>query len=384
MKTFNQTILMCALCAILPMTFCSCKKLLNKDIDEISTSSFNLDKFEQNIKDTYSAQVTGFSYAISVDGKVARFGASGNARILADGIEAYTPETRQELFSVTKFVTAIAICKVLDAKGKDLSEKVADHLPTYWKVHGSYDDLTFEQLLSHYSGFSIENRGYDSLKKMMGIPQIANAFNYNNANYALCRVLLPYLYYDKSYFKNAEEQDINETATAWAFRSLIRNLVLKPSQLQFYNIADFKDWNHQGVSDYPYARYYVNSNLSEPSVSNSDDILIAGSRGLTLSSYEMAEILTAFENNMLLSADWVSEMKSKKCGFDGSGINGEHGKYFWKNGSGTNAVGAGGETIIMIFPNKVRVSLNCNSNRTFDDSFVSNATNMAKAYDDAW
>src|SRR3546814_507948 len=115
---------------------------------------------------------------------------------------------------VTKFVTAIAVCKVMDAKGKTLSEKVVDYLPTYWQVHSSYSDLTFEQLLSHYSGFSMENRGYDSLKTMMSIPQTANTFNYNNANFALCRILLPYLYYGKAYFKSAENQDINEAATA--------------------------------------------------------------------------------------------------------------------------------------------------------------------------
>src|SRR3546814_16067172 len=92
----------------------------------------------------------------------------------------------------------------------------------------------------------MENRGYDSLKTMMSIPQTANTFNYNNANFALCRILLPYLYYGKAYFKSAENQDINEAATAFAFRSLIRELVLKPAQLEFYDLADFKNWNHEG------------------------------------------------------------------------------------------------------------------------------------------
>ena len=385
MKTLkNRLSKLAAVSLVLPVIFISCEQVADKSIDEITTSGFDLEKFEQNIIDTYSGQVTGYSYAISVGDKVERFGAGGNARIPADGQKAYTPETRQELFSVTKFVTAVAICKVLDAKGKTLSEKVVDYLPSYWKVHQSYNNLTFEEVLSHYSGFSMENRGYDSLKTMMGIPQTSTAYNYNNANYALCRILLPYLYYGNAYFQSAENQDINETATALAFRSLIRELVLKPSQLQFYDLVDFKNWHHENIRDYPYARYYLNSDLLIPSTGNSNDVLIAGSRGLTLSSYEMAEILTAYENNLLISASWVNEMKTKKCGFDGAGVNGAHGTYYWKNGGGTNSEGAGGETIIMIFPNSVRVSLNCNSNRFTDDQFVGKPAIMAKAYDDAW
>ena len=124
-----------------------------------NAASFSLDKFEQNIKDKYPPGVVGYSYAISYLDKVDRWGAGGNARIAADGLKPYTIETRQELFSVTKFVTAIAICKVLGDKGKTLNEKVSGYLPANWNVHASYNDLTFEQLLSHKSGFSMEDRG---------------------------------------------------------------------------------------------------------------------------------------------------------------------------------------------------------------------------------
>ena len=117
---------------------------------------------------------------------------------------------------------------------------------------------------------------------MMSIPQIANSYNYNNANYALCRILLSYMYHGKAYFLSAENQNINETATAWAFRTLIRNLVLKPAGLQYWDIVDFKDWNHEGASFYPYTRYYLKSNLNISSSANTDDVLIAGAGDLLL------------------------------------------------------------------------------------------------------
>ncbi len=361
------------------MAFFSCKK----EPQIASGSTFSLNKFEQNIKDVYPPGVVGYSYAISYLEKVERFGAGGEARIAADGLKPYTTETRQELFSVTKFVTAIAVCKVLGDKGKTLDEKVVDYLPANWKIHASYNDLTFEQLLSHKSGFSMEDRGYDSLRKMMSIVQTANSYNYNNANYALCRILLPYLYHGNANFLPAENQNINETATALSFRTLIREIVLKQAGLQYWDKADFKDWNHQGLSLFQYTRYYLKSNLAIASGTNSDDVVIAGSRGLTLTSYEVAQILTAFEKKELISELWMNEMKNKKCGFD-SWIDGTHGKYYWKNGGWTTNTGTGGETIIMVFPNGVRVSLNSNSNRKLSDLFVGDPTLMAKAYDDAW
>lgn len=346
-------------------------------------SSFSLDKFEQNIKATYPSGVVGYSYAISYLDKVNRWGASGEARIAADGVKNYTAETRQELFSVTKFVTAIAICKVLGDKGKTLNEKVVNYLPSNWKVDASYSDLTFEQLLAHKSGFSMESRVFDSMRKMMSLPQLANNYNYNNANYALCRILLPYMYYGKAYFLTAENQNLNETATAFAFRTLIRELVLKPSGLQYWDKVDFKDWNHQALTLFQYTLYYLKSDLSVDGEANTDDVLIAGSRGLTLTAYEVSQIQTAFENKKLLSEEWMTEMKNKKCGFD-TWVDGPHGKYYWKNGGWVTGSGAGGESIIMHFPNGVRVSVNCNSNRKRSDQFVGDPSVMAKAYDDAW
>lgn len=348
-----------------------------------NAATFSLDKFEQNIKNTYPSGVVGYSYAISYLDKVDRWGAGGNARIAADGLKAYTPETRQELFSVTKFVTAIAVCKVLDGLEKTLNEKVITYLPANWQIHASYNDLTFEQLLSHKSGFSLEERDFASLKTMMTIPQQANTYNYNNANYALCRILLPYMYYGKENYKFDELQGLTETSVATDYRTIIREKVLLPAGLQYWNKADFRDWNHEGSSIYQYARYYLKSNLNIASAANTDDVLIAGSRGLTLTGYEVAQILTAFENKKLVSESWMNEMKNKKCGFD-SWVDGAHGIYYWKNGGWTTNTGTGGETVIMVFPNGVRVSLNCNSNQQPSGQFVGDPANMAKAYDDAW
>lgn len=368
----------------LAISLIACKK----EMGLASKVTFDLDKFEQNIKDTYGPQSVGFSYAIGVGNTIQRHGAMGKARLAADGAKNYTSETRQEIFSVTKFFTALAVVKALTNKGKTLDEPIVNYLPSTWTVHSDYDDLTFRKLLGHQSGFQMSNRTYDSLKFMMTLAQGNTSRSYNNANFALCRILLPYIVKGNAFFSQSESDDnILEQSTAEIFREQVRLLVLKPAGLTFWDKVDFKDWHHQNIADYPHTRYYLWSDQTLSSTSNSEDLLIAaGSRGLTLSTYEVVQTMIAFEEDEIVSANMVNTMKTEGLGFDSvNGIVGEQGRYHWKNGAGEDRRGVGGESIIMIFPkNNITVSINCNSNRFADDQFVSSASLLAKAYDDAW
>ncbi len=375
----SASLLMFAILAL----FTSCQKAKQDSI--LSPNGFDVDKFVQNIRNTYGPQTVGFSYAISASNHIVRHGAMGKARLGTDGNLDYSIETRQELFSVTKLMTAIATFKLLLMKGKTMDEPIVPYLPASWNVHPSYNNLTFRRLLSHNSGFPMNDRGYDSLKLMMSKPQGNTARSYNNANFALCRILLPYLFYQNTGILAALQVQNIEEFTAVEFRKLMRDLVLKPAGLQFWDKADFKDWNHLGQNNFPNTRYYLRSDLSLGSIENSDDVMIAGSRGLVLSTYEVAQVLIAFEDGKLVPNHIRQVMKAEGCGFDGvGGFNGAKGTYYWKNGGGQYSRGQGGESIIMLFPNNVQVSINTNSNRDLDDQFVSLASNIAKAYDEAW
>ncbi|MEJ8816421.1 serine hydrolase domain-containing protein [Lacibacter sp. H407] len=344
---------------------------------------FDLDKFEQNIKTTYGPQAVGYSYTIAIGDKIMRFGAAGKAT-RSDGDVPYTIETRQEIFSVTKFMTAIAVFKMLQIKGISPDAYIHNYLPNSWTIHPSLMQISFRRLLSHNSGFAKNDRDYASLKQMMNIAQIDTTRTYNNANFALCRILLPYMKYGKGYFAAAEMNNTLESATALEFREIMRDLVLQPSNIAHWEKIDFKNWNHQGLNNYNYTMFYRwNSNLAP--VTNSDDVLIAGSRGLVMSTYEIAQVMIAFENNQLVPEQTKQLMKIAGCGFDGvNGIGGAKGRYFWKNGGGPGGPGPGGECIIMSFPNSIYVSINSNSNVSDDIQHVASPSKLAKAYDDAW
>jgi CubicO group peptidase (beta-lactamase class C family) len=360
------------------LLLCSCKK---KDLGVTPDFSFNIDKFEQNIKTTYSGQTAGFSFSISVGDQVKKYGAWGNARLGDDGIDAYTPETRQHIFSVSKFVTAVAICKALNSLNKTLDEKVKKYLPTSWTIHSDYDDLTFRELLSHKSGFTVESDFYNTLRDMIAQPQGNQAYDYNNSNFTLCRILLPYLRYDRNWLE--QQPGGLEATTAILFRNQVRELVLQPSGLTHWDLADFKDWTHVNADSYRAPRYYVMDKTDEPSLELGDYILRSGAGAHVLSSYEVAQILKAYENKKILPESWISEMKTSLCGFDNAET-GEHGNYYWKNGGFQDGEGRGGEALIMIFPYNVQVCILANSNRTSNDQFVGKPSLMAKAYDDAW
>ena len=343
---------------------------------------FDLDKFEQNIKTTYGPQAVGYSYTIAIGDKIMRYGAAGKAT-RSDADVPYTIETRQEIFSVTKFMTAIAVFKMLQMKNISPDAYIHNYLPASWTIHPSLMQISFRKLLSHNTGFQKNDRDYASLKQMMNMAQGDTSRTYNNANFALCRILLPYMKYGKGYFANADQNNTLEALTANEFRIIMRDLVLQPSNIAHWEQIDFKNWNHQGLNNYNYTMFYRwNSNLAP--VTNSDDVLIAGSRGLVMSTYEIAQVLIAFENNQLVPEQTKQLMKIAGCGFDGvNGIAGDKGRYYWKNGAGPGN-GPGGECIIMSFPNSVYVSINSNSNVSDNVQHVASPSKLAQAYDDAW
>jgi CubicO group peptidase (beta-lactamase class C family) len=351
----------------------------NKDIN--NKYQFDVAELEKGIRDTYGPQTAGFSYAIGMGNAVVRYGAMGKARMGDDGEVDYTAETRQHLFSVTKFMTAAAVVAALEKKGLGLEEKVVDYLPSDWTIHSSHANLNFRQLLSHKTGFSIESDFYADLKTMMAQPRGDTTYDYNNSNFTLCRILLPYLRYDRNWL---ESQDGPlEEITAVLFRQEFRALVLEPAGLQYWAFADFKDWTHVNGEGYRAPRYYVLDNPGAGSTEYGDFLVRAGAGALVLSSYETAQVLLAFQNNQIVSKDNVERMKAWSCGFDGS-VTGKRGTYYWKNGGLQDSDGRGGETIIMVFPMKTVVSINCNSNRSKDDQFVGSANRLRDLFDAAW
>ena len=123
---------------------------------------------------------------------------SGQARDAVDGDVAWTPDVRMHVASVSKLVTAIAARKALADSGVPGRTAIYPFLPLYWRRGVNIDDVTFEMLLTHRSGFFnpvTSLAEYGDLKAqvargaLLGVP--LGTATYQNVNLALFRILIP-------------------------------------------------------------------------------------------------------------------------------------------------------------------------------------------------
>ncbi|MEZ4805631.1 MAG: serine hydrolase, partial [Bacteroidia bacterium] len=163
---------------------------------------FNLDKFEDELKASIQPSgAIGWTYIISQNGLFARGGGFGKARNNADGNRAMNINTKVNMASISKFLTATAVMQLLERRNLTVDSKIGQWLPNNWNQGPGVSQLSFREILGHTSGLSSVNTqfsrtlGYTGLRKMIDTGVIrSKTYTYLNANYALCRILIPSLW----------------------------------------------------------------------------------------------------------------------------------------------------------------------------------------------
>lgn len=240
----KKTIAIITSCVLLVMTASGCKVKNNaKDIaasaeqqkftgtktklDKIFTDFYGPDKF------------SGYVY-ISKKGNVILDKGYGKADF-EKGIEN-TKQTRFDIASLTKQITAIAIMQLQEKKLLDVSDKIDKYFPTF--PHGN--EITIHQLLTHTSGLPEQSTEFDIRKfrtsnKAFGIEgknenvKLTSApgasFQYSNPGYILLGYIIEKLsgktldvYFDENIFKpldmkntgfRNEDDHLNNLATGY-------------------------------------------------------------------------------------------------------------------------------------------------------------------------
>ena len=124
-----------------------------KDLKDPATADVNIELMSSFIGFVLEVSSVGHSYSIYRNGAEVASGAGGDAQLSVDGASiGYTTATRQEVASLSKTISAIAVLNALEDRGMDPDELVANHLPMYWNIPASVSDLTVDELLSHHSG----------------------------------------------------------------------------------------------------------------------------------------------------------------------------------------------------------------------------------------
>lgn len=165
----------------------------------IAASTFDVGQFEQNIVEFLDGNVVGYAYAMNQNGALATSGADGDARTAADGQADFQADTRIEVASVSKTVTAVAVLKLLQDQNISVEDKIWPYLPTAWQsdMGPNITDIEFNDLLKHESGFRTSANSYEALQELIsdGVDSDDYGdFQYLNANYTLLRVITPYLW----------------------------------------------------------------------------------------------------------------------------------------------------------------------------------------------
>lgn len=147
----------------------------------------------------------GYCYVIKRKGRIVHVVSKGWAQLPDDprtgeGDVAWNPDITMNIASVSKFVTAIALVRLLESlrsTGVSVDTSIAGFLPQYWAQGPNVAAITFRQLLRHEAGLGSTLAATDTgpgdfaeaKSEIQAGTTGPSAYNYKNVNYAILRVL---------------------------------------------------------------------------------------------------------------------------------------------------------------------------------------------------
>ena len=334
--------------------------------------TFNMVLFEQNIRAELEDNSVGFSYAINLNGVLDRTGAWGKSRTAADDPELNMTHTKRvNVASVSKTITAVAVLNLLeDMPEVDVDSPVATYLPSDWVLGPGVAGLTFKDLLTHKSGLAGSGSGFEDLRGYIQQGLGSKTYKYQNSNFAMFRIIIPYLWGIVPWAPNATVEEV----TAEIYQLYVQENIFTPMGIMDAwnkptdtNPMLLYRWPDDGTSGY----------------NPGDFTLKAGAYGWNLSAYDLAAFLAHLRFGTILEPVTRAQMDTNKLGWGASSTkNGDHGTYYGHNG-GLKYLPLpyqGMRSCIMDYPNGVQVSLIINCR----DADLSVATLLKDAFDDAW
>jgi hypothetical protein len=344
----------------------------------------------QKIEAYMNGKVAGYGYTIMHEGKPWFLNQGGGGwarhRIDAPGARRHNYQERQGIANAAKFVTALATISLLEQNGLSLDEKIYPYLPTNWTPSYEFKQLTFRRLLEHRTGLINYGRRLADYKRTAEGPVSPLGFEegcriYDDVNYGLTMVLLPYLRAKKgtvteyNQLKSLESQPLElEASLAYRLVGLIKMHVFKQAGFPYFNMMNYTPWDNNSMLT------AYESNLGYSTIDGSthgvitDERLIAGARGLYISASEFTQIQYAAAQFKIVSKAGYETMRTQLLGFDGA-VTGAHGKYTYKKGSGEKfeaMIYDFGKTQVAVFANSMHSHIS-------DDHTI-----LSKAFDESW
>lgn len=386
------------------------EKTTEQGTSNVGSITFDYNKHMDYIANALNGKTLGYSLRLDAEGILV-----GKCSGLAINLPNPNPvpgqlipgvfnfSNRMETMQLSSTITAATLLKVIEGKAGAVTvdSPILPYLPANWKTGPNVKLLTFRHLLSNNSGLSPQLLGvgepetdsYENLRKLIangipaayiqdrnGKPVIVDTRKLS-VNYALMRILIPYLQNGASVYKQNEAKGTNAEATSSAYVALVNKLVLIKS-LEWNN--DMKPLDVVPTGNSPYTRYYQFGNLNNSWEQDNLGRLYCGANRWFLSNDEYMVFLRWLWKGTILSPASLEVMKSGQMGM--TFTYGTYGKYYYQKGYAVKD-GAGLATIWMVYPNGVRAILFINTvgGLPNDSAGTPNLQDiLQKAYDNAW
>jgi CubicO group peptidase (beta-lactamase class C family) len=348
-------------------------------IDDLKNTGvdINFERLSLDLGVALQGKTVGYGFAVFHNGQLMKRGGGGFARRQPDTSPnnqiPFTENSRVDIASTTKTMTAVAVLKALESKGKDDGELIYKYLPTNWNIPVSVKKLTFRDVLSHHSGLrKVTDGSYDGVRQTIeaGVAPDYKIVNYDqqddeyqNINFVTLRVVLAYLVDKPQMVLFQNDPAKSAELTAQTYCRFVRDNVFKAAGIN--KQVSFKPWDESGdLTKVPLLYNEDSSNLE--GMMAGDHTLDGGAGGLFISALEMAQVMAALENGKLLSDKTRMMMKQHDLGI----FQVDSSAYYTHNGGFSDAQGRGSSTRLVLCPNNIQVAIVINSaNNDTDNTF---------------
>jgi beta-lactamase family protein len=274
----------------------------------------NLDTLSRSLENALNAVRVGYCYMLKRNGKLAHGRSVGWAQLpptngpdTDDGSVAWQYHVPMNVGSVSKFVTAVAVVRLLNDLNIPLATPIVDFLPAYWRPHFTVSQISFRALLRHESGLgrALNTNGLNSnsgpgdfltakMYVFTGGPQDGQR-DYKNLNYAVLRVAFAVLSGIDRTVSFAQmgipDDRFWDLASAIGYANYVNDVV--------FGAADIAP--RQFKADDIAAKAYATPPVA-PGSRAEDDIGDAGSGGWHLSVGELTRLLHEFRHGRSIMA----------------------------------------------------------------------------------
>jgi CubicO group peptidase (beta-lactamase class C family) len=274
--------------------------------------ALDIGQMGETISNGLAGKCVGYSATVGAGG--ARVRVAGGLRRTATDAPARASSTsaRMNVASVAKPITAVAVHQLLAAKRRPITKKIHTYLPSDWTLGPNVDTITFQELLTHRSGFRDDQpETYENLKK-----KIAKGINladksktcegkpsgscYANTNFALFRIIIPYL---TGYVAPATNK---ATDVSNAYLAYMNQKVFAPAGIA---TVELKPAATEPTLAYPFPAGSVKG------IHFGDWTDQAGGAGYHLSADDLASFLVKLRDGTLLSAHSQWRMDTNMLGW---------------------------------------------------------------------